>query len=97
MKGVTLNYINSKAVNFETVKDFILDNVFNNNDEDEYEYYITTEHMQFKKDQKDKSITTKYIEKKYAFSYDKCAIIKNPNNKNIIDTLPFGHNKLPKD
>ena len=87
VKGLSLNYNNSKLINFESVKEFILDAVFNDNTDKN----ISTEHMQFLKNSKDKSITTNYIEKKYNFTYDKCYIVVDPNNKNIIDTLPFGH------
>ena len=99
VKGVTLNYKNSEAVNFDSVKYFILDNIlgskmlgtiFTEN------IYIYTEQMQFKKDTKDKSITTKYLDKKYSFCYDKCYIVVDDNKPNIIDTLPFYHIRINK-
>ena len=52
--------------------------------------------MQFKKNTNDKSITTKYLDKKYAFCYDKCHIVVDYNNTNIIDKLPFYHMKINK-
>ena len=74
VKGVTLNYKNSEAVNFDYVKYFILDNIKGSEMLGTIftEKYIYTEQMQFKKDTKDKSITTKYLGGKYSFCYDKC-------------------------
>ena len=98
VKGVTLNYVNSKAVNFESVRDFILDNVLGSEMLGTMftDKYISTEQMQFKKNTNDKSITTKYLDKKYVFCYDKFHIVVDYNNTNIIDTLPFYHMKINK-
>ena len=47
--------------------------------------------MQFKKNSQNKSLETVIHKKKYNFTYDKRKIIINPDNPNIIDTLPFGY------
>ena len=51
MKGVTLNYVNSEAVNFDNVKYFILDNIMGSEMLSTMftDKYIYTEQMQFKK------------------------------------------------
>ena len=87
VKGVTLNHNNSKVLNFNTVKDFILSNVL-----DGVTNQLETQHMQFKKHIETKTITTEYITKKYNFNYDKCKIVYTSNNK--IDTLPYGHKDI---
>ena len=63
VKGVTLNYKNSEAVNFESVRDFILNNVLGSEMLGTMfkDKHISTEQMQFKKNTNDKSIITKYL------------------------------------
>ena len=58
--------------------------------------HISTEQMQFKKNTNDKSIITKYLDKKYPFCYDKFHIVVDYNNHNIIDILPFYHMRINK-
>jgi len=86
VKGLSLNYENSQIINFNSIKKFILDSVFNQNQQP-----LLTNHMQFTKNQKNKSITTNNIIKKYNFNYDKCEIIIYEDEYDIIDTRPFGY------
>ena len=76
-----------QKLNFDTVKCFILNAVF----EGEKDKQIKYDHLQFKKNKYDKSITIEPVEKSYNFTYDKRKIIINTDNKNIIDTLPFSN------
>ena len=89
IKGCDGSYKSSQKLNFNTIKDFVINAVFHDNKNN----YVVYEHMKFKKNSKDKSIKTVMQNKKYNFTYDKREIIINPDNPNIIDTLPFGHIK----
>ena len=82
------SYTNAQKLNFNTIKNFIINSVSNNNNKNNY---IEYEHMQFRKNSKDKTIKTVIQNKKYNFTYDKRKKIINPDNPNIIDTLPFGY------
>ena len=84
-----ISYKNAQKLNFNTIKDFVRNSVLNDNKNN----YIEYEHMQFRNNSKDKIIKTVIQKKKYNFTYDKRIIIINPDNSNIIDTLPFGHIK----
>ena len=97
IKGVTLNHDNSKVLNFNTIKDFILCNLYVDNDSEMFgntflEKQLITNHIRFTKHIKTKTITTDNIIKKYNMCYDKCKIVYASNDK--IDTLPFGHKDI---
>ena len=78
-----------QKLNFVTIKDFILNSVFEGKTDNQIKY----DHLQFKKNKYDKSITIEPVEKSYNFTYDKQKIIINAENKNIIDTLPFSNKR----
>ena len=87
IKGCDASYKNSQKLNFNTIKEFVINSAL----EGKTDNYIEYEHMQFRKNSKDKSIKTVIQKKKYNFTYDKRIIIINPDNPNIIDTLPFSN------
>ena len=78
-----------QKLNFDTVKDFILKSVFEGKTDNQIKY----DHLQFKINKYDKSITIEPVKKSYNFTYDKRKIIINTDNKNIIDTLPFSNKR----
>ena len=78
-----------QKLNFVTIEDFILKWVFDGKKDNQIKY----DHLQFKKNKYDKSITIEPVEKSYNFTYDKRKIIINTDNKTIIDTLPFSNKR----
>lgn len=60
-KGVTLNYNNSKCVNFDSIRELVYGNVNN----------LSTNKMEFVKNNKEGTITTKYNDKEISFERKK--------------------------
>jgi hypothetical protein len=88
VKGITLNFENQQKINFESMKEMIINYVKYNEDKP-----IKVEDMRFLLDKKTNDIHTndKYI-KTYQFNYDKRQIYYYTDY--CIETLPYGHSLL---
>lgn len=75
VKGFSVSYITSLNINFESLKEIVLN---------DREARITVDQMKFKRSKNSWDINTSVIKKIYKFVYDKRILIENYN------TLPYG-------
>ena len=84
IKARDCSFNSLQKLNFNTIKEFILNSVFEGKTDNQIKY----DHLQFKKNKYDKSITIEPVEKSYNFTYDKRKIIiNNVNASNIFNTI----------
>ena len=77
IKGFTLNYITNLKLNFDPIKEIVLN---------ENRKKLPIHKLKFTRDKTNWEINTSTIEKFYSFVYDKRIIIDN------YETIPFGFN-----
>jgi len=75
VKGFKLNCSTKKLINFESIKDIVLDN---------RQRLIEVEQLKFSRDKENWLVKTSMIKKKYRFVYDKRFLLDD------LTTLPFG-------
>ena len=75
IKGFTLNYISNLKLNFESIKEIVLN---------DHSKKLKINQLKFVRDKSTWEINTSIIEKLYSFVYDKRVIVDN------FETLPYG-------
>ena len=79
IKGFTLNYQNSKHLNFDSMKQ-IIDNEIDN---------VCLSYKVITRNAKNKTLVNKETSKEFRFDYDKRMVI--PEKDGTIETLPWGY------